>query len=56
MKEPTVCNKQRDHKEGDENSKWDVSLNLSNSETFCQEDIFLLNIVEEKNDIPLEVL
>ena len=56
MKEPTVCNKQRDHKEGDENSKWDVSLNLSNSETFCQEDIFLLNLVEEKHEIPLEVL
>ena len=46
MKEPIVYNKPRDHKEGDENSKWDVSLNLSNSETFCQEDIFLLNIVE----------
>ena len=56
MKEPTVCNKQRDHKEGDEDSQWDVSLNLSNSETFCQEDIFLLNLFEEQNDIPLEVL
>ena len=56
MKEPIVYNKLRDHKEGDENSKWDVSLNLSNSETFCQEDIFLLNLVEEQNDIPLEVL
>ena len=56
VKEPIVYNKPRDHKEGDENSKWDVSLNLSNSETFCQEDIFLLNIVEEQNDIPLEVL
>ena len=55
MKEPTVCNKQRDHKEEDENSQWDVSLNLSNSETFCQEDNFLLNLVEQ-NDIPLEVL
>ena len=56
MKEPTVCNKRRDHKEGDEDSQWDVSLNLSNSEIFCQEDIFLLNLVEEQNDIPLEVL
>ena len=56
MKEPTVCNKQRDHKEGDENFQWDVSLKLSNSETFCQKDIFLLNLVEEQNDIPLEVL
>ena len=56
MKEPTLYNKPRDHKEGDENSQWDVSLILLNSETFCQEDIFLLNIVEEKNDIPLEVL
>ena len=56
MKEPTVYNKPRDHKEGDENSKWDVSLNLSNLEMFCQEDIFLLNLVEEQNDIPLEVL
>ena len=53
--EPTVCNKQRDYKEEDENSQWDVSLNLSNSETFCQEDNFLLNLVEQ-NDIPLEVL
>ena len=56
VKEPTMCTKQRDHKEGDEDSQWDVSLNLSNSETFCQEDIFLLNIVEEQDDIPLEVL
>ena len=51
-----MYNKPKDHKEGDENSQWDVSLNVLNSETFCQEDIFLLNIVEEKNDIPLEVL
>ena len=29
VKEPIVYNKPRDHKEGDENSKWDVSLNLS---------------------------
>ena len=56
VKEPIVYNKPRDHKGGDENSKWDVSLNLSNSETFCQEDIFLLNLIEEQNDIPLEVL
>ena len=53
MKEPTVCNRQWDHKEGDEDSQCYVSLNLSNSETFCQEDIFLLNLVEEQNDIPL---
>ena len=51
-----MYNKPRDHKEGDDDSQWDVSLNLSNSETFYQEDIFLLNLVEEKNDIPLEVL
>ena len=56
MKEPTVCNKQRDHKEGDGDSQWDVSLNLSNSTTFRQEGIFLLNLVEEQNAIPLEVL
>ena len=56
MKERTVWNKQRDHKQGYEDSQWDVSLNISNSETFFQEDIFLLNLVEEKNDIPLEVL
>ena len=56
MKEPIVYNKPRDHKEGDENSQWDVSLNISNSETFCQEDIFLLNLVEEQNDNPLEVI
>ena len=56
VKERTVCNNQRDHKEGDEDSQWNVSLNISNSEMFCQEDIFLLNLVEEKNDIPLEVL
>ena len=56
VKEPTMRNKQRDHKEGDEDSQWDVSLNLSNLETFCEEDIFLLNLVEEQNDIPLEVL
>ena len=53
VKEPTLCNKQRDHKEGDEKSQWDVSLNLFDSETFCQEHIFL---VEEQNDIPLKVL
>ena len=51
-----MYNKPRDHKGGDENSKWDVFLNLSNSETFFQEDIFLLNLVEEHNDIPLGVL
>ena len=45
--------KQRDHKEGDEESQWDISLNLFDSEMFCQELIFL---VEEQNDIPLEVL
>ena len=56
MKEPIVCNKQRDYKEGDEDSQRDVSLNLSNSEMFCQDDIFLLNLVEEQNDIPLEAL
>ena len=28
----------------------------SNLEMFCQEDIFLLNLVEEQNDIPLEML
>ena len=52
MKEPTVYNKPRDHKGGDENSKWDVSLNISDSKIFCQEDIFLLNLVEEQDDIP----
>ena len=51
-----MCNKQRDHKEGDEDSQWNDSLNLSNSKTFCQEDIFLLNLVEEQNDVPLKVL
>ena len=33
VKEPTVYNKPKNHKEGDENSQWDVSLNLSNLET-----------------------
>ena len=51
-----VCDEEIKHKEGDEESQWNASLNLSNSEIFCQENMYLLNPVEKKNDISLEVL
>ena len=51
-----VCDEEMKHKEGDEDSQWDASLNLSNSEIFCQGNMYLLNPVEKQNDIPLEAL
>ena len=51
-----VCDEEMKHKERDENTQWDASLNISNSETFCQENMFFLNPVKKQNDIPLEVL
>ena len=56
MEKSAVCDEEMKHKEGDEDSQWDASLNISNSEIFCQENMFLLNPIEKQNDILLEVL
>ena len=43
------------YKERDENSKWNASLNLSNSEISSQEKRFCsLHFIEENNDISFE--
>ena len=56
MEKSVVCDEEMKHKEGDEDSQWDASLNISNSKKICEENMFLLNPVEKLNDIILEVL
>ena len=39
------------NEEEDEGSQMDVSFWSSNSEIFCQEEIYLLDSIEEMNDV-----
>ena len=57
MEKSVVCNEALDHKEGGEGSQISVSLNLSHSSISSQEEgVYLLDYVEEQNDIYFEVL
>ena len=51
IEKPAVCNEELNMKEEDEGSRMDVSFCSSNSEIFCQEEIYLLDPIEEKDDI-----
>ena len=42
------------NEEEDMSSQMDVSFCFSNSEFFCQEEIYLLNPIEEMNDVSAE--
>ena len=55
MEEPTVYDEELTYKEGDGDSQWNASLNLSNSEILSQEKGFSsLDFIEENNDISFE--
>ena len=55
VKKPSFYDEELDYKEGDEDSKWNSYLNLSNSEISSQEKgSCSLDFVEENNDISFE--
>ena len=55
VQKTTVYDEELNHKEGYEESQWNVSLKLSNSEISCQEEgFFSLDFIKEKNDISFE--
>ena len=54
FKKPALCNEELNNKEEDQGSQMDVSFCFSNSEIFCQEDIYLLDPIEEMNDVSTE--
>ena len=52
-----VCNEALDHKERGEGSQINSSLNLSHSSISSQEEgVYLLDYIEEQNDISFRVL
>ena len=57
MEKSVVCNEALDHKERGEGSQINAYLNLSHSSISSQEEgVYLLDYVEEQNDISFEVL
>ena len=55
MEKPAVYDEELAYEEGDEDSKWNASLNLSNSKISSQEKGFCsLDFIEENNDISFE--
>ena len=57
MEKSVVSNKALDHKEIGEGSQINTSLNLSHSSILSQEEgVYLLDYIEEQNDISFGVL
>ena len=57
MEKSMVCNEALDHKERGEGCQINASLNISHSSISSQEEgVYLLDYVEEQNDISFEVL
>ena len=55
VKKPAVYDEELNHKEGDEDSQWNASLNLSNLGISSQEKEFCsFDFIEENNDISFE--
>ena len=54
LEKPAVCNEELNNKEEDGGSQMDVSFCFSSSEIFCQEEIYLLDPIEEMNDVSAE--
>ena len=51
IEKPAVCHEELNRKEEDEGSQMDVSFCFPNSEIFCQEEIYLLDPIKEKDEI-----
>ena len=51
LEKSAVCNEELSNEEEDGGSQMDVSFCFSNSEIFCQEEIYLLDPIEEMNDV-----
>ena len=54
IEKPAVCNEELNNREEEEGSQMDVTFCFSNSEFFCEEEIYLLDPIEEMNDVSAE--
>ena len=55
IEKPAVCDEELKYEEKEQGSQLDVSFCFSNSEIFCQEEIFFLDPIEKQNVISFEM-